>query len=73
MGWAETRIEQYNQGQKAIWIERRILEHANPVHLVMQVLGAIPIIHGLWVHNWVYIGIGVLINLLGHLYCWFKK
>lgn len=73
MGWAETRIQQYNQGEKANWLERRVLEHANPVHLVFQVLGAIPIIYGLWIHNWILIGIGLFLNLIGHLYCWLKK
>ena len=73
MGWAETKIQQYNQGQKANWIERRILEHANPVHLVLQVLGSIPFIYGLWKHKWLFIVAGILLNLLGHLYCWLKK
>jgi hypothetical protein len=73
MGWAEIRIQQYNQGQKANWLERRVLEHANPVHLVLQVLGAIPLIYGLWIHNWTFISVGVLLNFLGHLYCWLKK
>ena len=37
MGWAE-KNQQYNQGQKANWLERRSLEHANPVHLVLAVV-----------------------------------
>ena len=73
MGWAEIRIQQYSQGQKANWLERRVLEHANPVHIVLQVLGAIPFIYGLWIHNWTFISVGVLLNFLGHLYCWLKK
>jgi len=73
MGWAEKRIEQYNQGQKANWLERRSLEHANPVHLVLAVIGAIAIVYGLWVHNWLLIVIGILLNLLGYLYCRLQK
>lgn len=73
MGWAEIRIQQYNQGEKANWLERRVLEHANPVHLGLHVLGAIPLIYGLWVHNGVLIAVGCLLNLYGHLYCWLKK
>ena len=73
MGWAEKRIQQYNQGQKANWLERRSLEHANPVHLVLAVIGTIPLIYGLWIHSWILIITGVLLNLLGHLYCWLKK
>jgi hypothetical protein len=73
MGWAEIRIQQYSQGEKANWLERRVLEHANPVHLGLQALGAIPLIYGLWVHNWVLIAVGVLLNFYGHLHCWLKK
>ena len=51
MGRAEMRIQQYSQGQQANWLERRVLEHANPVHLLLQCLGAIPFIYGLWIHN----------------------
>jgi len=69
MGWAEIRIQQYNQGEKANWIERRVLDHANPVHLVLQILGAIPLIYGLWIHHWGFIFVGILLNGIGHLYC----
>ena len=55
MGWAEKKIEQYNQGQKANWVERRTLEHANPVHLVLGIIGSIALIYGLWTHSWLWI------------------
>ena len=51
MSWAEWKIEQYNQGEKANWLERHCLDHANPVHFVLSMIGAVPIIHGLWIHN----------------------
>lgn len=73
MGWVERRIQQYNQGQKANWLERRALEHANPFHFVLAVIGVVPLIYGLWIHDWVLIAIGVLLNFFGHLYCWLKK
>jgi len=69
MSWAEFRIRQYNQGEKANWLERRSLGIANPVNLGLHVLGAIPLIYGLWIHNWRFIILGVLINGFGHLYC----
>ncbi len=69
MGWAEMRIQQYNQGEKATWWERKLLEHANPVNLGLHVLGGIPLIYGLWIHNWRFIILGVLISGSGHLYC----
>ena len=71
--WAEKRVEQYNQGQKANWRELRALEHANPVHLVLAVIGAIALICGLWLHSWIWIVIGVVLNFFGHLYCWLIK
>jgi hypothetical protein len=73
MGWAEKRVQQYNQGQQATWIERRALEHANPVHLSLALIGLVLLIYGLWIHNWTWIIGGVILNFLGHLYCWLKK
>lgn len=35
MGWAENRIERHHRGGAANWLERRMLEHANPVHFPM--------------------------------------
>lgn len=69
MGWAKFRIQQYNQGEKANWLEKRSLEHANPVNLGFHVLGAIPLIYGLWIHNGKFIILGVILNGIGHLYC----
>ncbi len=73
MGWAEMRIQQYNQGEKANWWERKLLEHANPVNIGFHVLGGILLIYGLWTHHWGFILIGVLLNNMGHVYCRLKK
>jgi len=73
MGWVETRIQQYNQGEKATWLEKRGLEHANPVNYSFHAVAAIPIIYGLWTHNPGLIFVGILLNLTGHLYCWVRK
>ena len=73
MGWAETRIQQYAQGQKATWLETRALEHANPVHFALDRLGAMAVMYGLWTHNWLSIVIGVLLIFSGHLYTWVMK
>jgi hypothetical protein len=51
MIWAEWKIQQYNQGEKANWLERHFIDHANPVHFVLQIVGSIPCIWGLWVYN----------------------
>lgn len=73
MSWVEKKVQQYNQGQKASWLERRALEHANPVHIVLAIIGALLLIYGLWVHSWWWIGGGIILNILGHSYCWLKK
>ena len=73
MGWAENRIQQYGQGEHATWVERRVLEHANPLHLVLAVVSTIPLVYGLWFHNWPSIALSVLLRFFGHLYCWLQK
>ena len=69
MSWAEWKIQQYNQGENANWLERHCLDHANPVHFVLQIVGAIPFIWGLWIHNGGLIFLGLLLHGIGHVYC----
>ncbi len=73
MSWAEKRIEEYKQGKTPTWLELRLLEHANPVHLLLAIIGTGLLIYGLWMHMWTWIITGVALNFLGHLYCWSKK
>jgi len=72
MGWAERKVEEYNQGKSATWIERRCLEHANPVHLLLALVSVIPFIWGLWAHNWTLLTVAIILNLVGHMYCWVR-
>jgi hypothetical protein len=69
MSWAEWKIQQYNQGEKANLLERHFLDHANPVHFVLQIVGAIPFIWGLWINNLGLIFLGFVLHGIGHLYC----
>lgn len=69
MGWAEWKIKQYRQGEKANWFERHCLDHANPVHFGLQIVGAIPFIWGLWIHHGGLIVLGLVLHGMGHLYC----
>lgn len=73
MGWVENRIQQYIQDQKATWLEKRSLEHANPVNLLAHIIAFVAGIYGLWFHNWTWIITALIIGFLGHLYCWLKK
>lgn len=70
MGWAEHRIEEYQQGKPATWLERRILEHANPVHFILAMIALVGFVYGLWMHDWLWIGGSVILSLIGHVYCW---
>ena len=73
MGWVENRLEEWKHGKKFGYWERRCLEHANPVHSILMVIGIVFLVYGLWMHNWMLIWIGVGLNFLGHLCCWLKK
>lgn len=73
MSWAEKRIQQYTQGQKATWLEKCALEHAHPVNLLFHIIAFVVGVYGLWLHNWAWIIVALAIGFLGHLYCWLKK
>jgi hypothetical protein len=70
MGWAENRIQQYQRGASANWLERRMLEHANPVHFPLALAGSLGIAYGLWTHRRDWIVGSALLSLAGHMYCW---
>jgi hypothetical protein len=65
MGWSEHRIEEYRQGQRATWLERRMLEHANPVHFPLALAASAGFIYGLWTHDWLWIIGSSALALLG--------
>lgn len=73
MGWVEKRLEEYKLSKDATWLERRALEHANPVNAMAHVIAAILGIYGLWMHNWTLIIAFIVLSLLGHLYVWLKE
>ena len=70
MGWAEDRVEDYRRGAAATWLERRMLEHANPVHFPIAVAASLGIFYGLWTHRWPWIVGSSALALAGHAYCW---
>ncbi len=73
MGWAENRIQQYQHGKSANWLERRMLEHANPVHFLLAIIATVGFVYGLWVHDWLWIIGSSALALLGHVYCWTRN
>ena len=72
MSWVDKRIEEYKKGNGPTWIEKRILEHAHPAHLVMVVAGFIALVYGLWINDWFWIIYGLIFNILGHIYTWLE-
>jgi hypothetical protein len=70
MSWAKDRIDGYRQGQPASWLERRMLEHANPVHFALALASFVVLVSGLWLHNWAWIISALVLSLVGHVYCW---
>lgn len=70
MGWAENRVQQYQLGKRANWLERRMLEHANPVHFPLALASSVGFVFGLWMHDWLAIVGASLLGLSGHIYCW---
>lgn len=73
MGWAEKKISEYQIGRPATWLERRMLEHANPVHFALSLVATAGFVYGLWAHNGILVLISAVLALMGHLYCWTRK
>ncbi len=73
MHWAEKRIQQYREGQKATWLEKLALEHASPMNCAAHTIAFIVIAYGLWTHGWTWIIAAAVIALVGHLYSWLKQ
>ncbi|TVQ60759.1 MAG: hypothetical protein EA379_07615 [Phycisphaerales bacterium] len=51
-------------------MERRILEHANPVHFTLAMIALVGFVYGLWMNNWIWIVGAVILSMIGHIYCW---
>lgn len=73
MGWAENRIEAYRRAEPATWLERRMLEHANPIHFTMSLAATVGFVYGLWTHDWSWIAGAVAVAALGHVYYWTRQ
>ncbi len=73
MRWAEKRIEQYKEGEKATLLEKMVLEHGHPINCVASFLAFIALGYGLWMHDFLWIGVGIVVGFFGHIYCWIKN
>lgn len=70
MGWSERRIDAYHHGDNATWLERRMLDHAHPVHLAIILMTTVLFVYGLWAHNIPALVISIALAILGHVYTW---
>jgi hypothetical protein len=73
VGWAAHRLREYEYGSRATWLEKRILEYANPVHFALAVVAGAGYAIGLWTHDWLAIAGATLLVLFGHAYCWTRN
>ncbi len=73
MGWADKKIKEYSLGQKATWLEKMMLEHANPVNLIASLLALAALIYGLWINNLSFVAVALVLGLIGHIYCWLQQ
>ncbi len=73
MSWATKRIREYQKGDNATFIEKRNLEHANPVLLTLLFFAIIVGVYGVWMHDWTFILVAATIATIGHAYVWLVK
>jgi hypothetical protein len=73
MSWATKRIREYQRGDEATFIERRNLEHGNPVLFTLLLIAISVGVYGIWMHDWTLILIAATIAMLGHIYVWLAK
>lgn len=69
-GWPDRKLELYRHGEQAGWLDQRILEHAQPLHFILALIGFVMIVYGLWMHSWLWIVVGIILNFAGHVYTW---
>ncbi len=73
MSWADKKIMEYKNGNTATFLEKRNLEHANPVLFTLLVIAIVIFVWGVWEHNWTAIVIGMLVGFIGHIFVWTRK
>ncbi len=73
MGWSDKKINDYKLGQKATWLEKLMLEHANPINLIASLLAFLIFSYGLWLNNLAYVAVAIVLGLIGHIYCWLQQ
>lgn len=73
MAWIEKRLAALKRGKKLNFIEKLALESANPVSILLGLLGVLALLGGMWEHEWAYIFSGLLLILAGHISCWLSN
>jgi len=73
MAWIEKKIQKYREGQNPGLLEKLALEHGHPLNFLLHCLGFISYSYGIYIKEWVWILVAVLLILVGHLWCKMEK
>ena len=73
MKWVHKKIKSYKQGKQPNFLEKFALALANPVSFISNLLGMLSVVYGLWMHDLVAVGGGIILFILGYLNVWFSK
>jgi hypothetical protein len=73
MSWAEKRIEAYQKGREANFLEKIMVGYFNPITYTLLVVGGLILILGLWTRNRLQVIMGSFASLVaGNVYSWFS-
>jgi hypothetical protein len=73
MSWADKKIREYQKGANSTFLERRNLEHANPVLFTLLLVAIVIAAYGAWMHDWTLIILAAIVASIGHVYVWLIK
>lgn len=73
MSWVQKKVDEYHKGGRATFVERVVLAHADPLNLLLFIIGACVAAYGFWQHDLNLIVGGGAIGLLGDAISWLRK
>ncbi|HEV2297059.1 MAG TPA: hypothetical protein VGR72_00905 [Candidatus Acidoferrales bacterium] len=56
---------------QTIW-GKIMLIHLHPVNLLIQIVGGIVLVYGVWIHSGIWIMVAMSVVLIGHMWGWHK-
>lgn len=73
MSWVQKRVDEYHKGERATFVERVVLAHADPLNFLLLVIGVSVAAYGFWQHDINLIAGGAAIGLIGDIISWLRK